>query len=89
VAGRTIRAEIDDTIAAALDELVGREGRSRSRAVTAAVKVLLEFSPAARQGAGAGEHGLNMEALLSPTAIAEDDDRCLEPDALVLPVSLL
>ena len=48
MAGRTINAEIDDTTAAALDDLVLQEGRSRSQIVTAAVKALLEFSPAAR-----------------------------------------
>ena len=46
--GRTIRAEIDERDAAALDELARIEGRSRSRIVAAAVKTFLELAPAAR-----------------------------------------
>jgi predicted transcriptional regulator len=45
---RSIRAEIDDVTAAALDELVRREGRPRSHLVGAAVKAFIDFSPAAR-----------------------------------------
>ena len=102
MAGRTIRAELDDATATALDELVQQEGRPRSQIAAAAVKAFVNFSPAARlalfaidglatederavamaligqmaieayqgmlaarQGAGAPEDELDIEALLS------------------------
>jgi len=48
VPGRTVRAELDDATAIALDELVRQERRPRSHVLTAALKAFLEFSPAAR-----------------------------------------
>jgi predicted transcriptional regulator len=62
---RTIRAEIDDATASALDELVQQDGRPRSHLVGAAVKAFIDFSPAARL------------ALFAIDGLAAEDERAV------------
>ena len=45
---RTIRMEIDDATASALDELVRKEGRPRSQFLTTAARAVVGLSPTAR-----------------------------------------
>lgn len=62
---RTVRLEIDETTAAALDELVRQEERPRSQFLTMAAKVILELSPAARL------------ALFAIDGLATEDERAV------------
>jgi predicted transcriptional regulator len=65
VAGKTIRAEIDDATALALDGVARHDGRPRSQIVTTAVKTFIDLSPAARL------------ALFAIDGLATEDERSL------------